>query len=159
LPPSVEDTIEGRYAGVLFSCASREEALYKVYEDMRYIELLYKNSESFKLFTENAGVGSTQIRQFTDALVEVAGIQPVTVRFIEVLQENKKLMYVKEIAQRYQKFYAQFNREEKITIISAAPLSKEQEGQVLAALKANPENAGKDFQLEFTVDGSIMGGL
>lgn len=126
---------------------------------MRYIELLYKNSESFKLFTENAGVGSTQIRQFTDALVEVAGIQPVTVRFIEVLQENKKLMYVKEIAQRYQKFYAQFNREEKITIISAAPLSKEQEGQVLAALKANPENAGKDFQLEFTVDGSIMGGL
>jgi len=59
LPPSVEDTIEGRYAGVLFSCASREEALYKVYEDMKYIELLHKNSESFKLFTENAGIGST----------------------------------------------------------------------------------------------------
>lgn len=98
MPPLNEDTIEGRYAGVLFSCASREGALFKVYEDMAYIELLNKHSEEFNDFTNNAGVGSTQIRQFTDALVEVAGIQPVTVRFIEVLSENKKLMYLKLIS-------------------------------------------------------------
>ena len=29
----------------------------------------------------------------------------------------------------------------------------------MAALKANPENAGKEFTLDFTVDPSIKGGL
>jgi hypothetical protein len=39
--PSKEDTIEGRYAGVLFTSASAEAGLFKVYEDMRYISELY----------------------------------------------------------------------------------------------------------------------
>jgi len=30
---------------------------------------------------------------------------------------------------------------------------------VLAALKANPSNEGKEFKLEFTVDPTIKGGL
>jgi hypothetical protein len=36
-PPSAEDTIEGRYAGVLFTTASQQEALFSVYEDMVYL--------------------------------------------------------------------------------------------------------------------------
>jgi hypothetical protein len=29
----------------------------------------------------------------------------------------------------------------------------------LQALKSNPQNAGKEFQLEFTIDPTIKGGL
>lgn len=47
-------------------------------------------------------------------------------------------MFIKEIAEKYQKLYQQFNKEEKITIISAYKLSGEEEQQVLGALKANP---------------------
>jgi len=50
-PPTAEDTIEGRYAGVLFTTASQQEALYNIYEDITYLDELYKNSESFRLFT------------------------------------------------------------------------------------------------------------
>ena len=60
--PSSEDTIEGRYAGVLFTTASQKGALYDVYEDMMYLSQLYTHSESFRLFTENAGVGQKEIR-------------------------------------------------------------------------------------------------
>ena len=63
-PPSQEDTIEGRYASVLFSSASEQEALYTIYEDISYIKSLYDNSESFKLFTQNAGVGAREIQLF-----------------------------------------------------------------------------------------------
>ena len=83
----------------------------------------------------------------------------MTIRFIEVLAENKRLVYIKEISDRYMKLYQQFNKEEKITIISAAKLDASQEGEVLSALKANPQNAGKEFVIEFKVDESIMGGL
>jgi F-type H+-transporting ATPase subunit O len=57
-----EDTIEGRYASVLFSTASEQEALYAIYEDVSFIKSLYKNSEAFSLFTRNAGVGSKEIK-------------------------------------------------------------------------------------------------
>ena len=46
--PSAEDTIEGRYAGVLFTTASGRESLYEVYEDMMYLSELYTHSECFR---------------------------------------------------------------------------------------------------------------
>ena len=124
--PSAEDTIEGRYAGVLFTTASSREALYDVYEDMMYLSELYTHSESFRMFTENAGVGPKEIKLLNNALQETAPFSETTMKFLEVLAENKRLIYIKEIAKKYQKLYQQFNKEEKITIISAEPLTASQ---------------------------------
>lgn len=76
-----------------------------------------------------------------------------------MLAENKRLIYIDHIATRYQKLYQLFNKEEKITIISADVLNSSEQAEVLAALKANPQNAGKEFTLDFTVDPAIKGGL
>lgn len=158
-PPSQEDTIEGRYAAVLFSSASEQEALYTIYEDISYLKALFDNSESFKLFTQNAGIGAKEMRKFNDALKSLGDFHPLTIKFLEVLAENKRLTFISGIATRYVKLYQQFNKEEKITIISAESLSASEQQEVLDALKANPQNSGKDFQLDFTVDASIKGGL
>ena len=83
----------------------------------------------------------------------------LTIKFLEILAENKRLLYISGIAQRYQKLYQQYNKEEKITIISADKLSGSQEQEVLSALKQNPANAGKEFTLDFVVDPAIKGGL
>ena len=125
---------------MLFTTASQEKALYDVFEDMIYIGQLYENSETFQLFTQNAGVGLREIKAFNQSLKETADFSQVTYRFIEVLAENKRLMFIKEITEKYQKLYQQFNKEEKITIISAHKLNSEEEQQVLGALKTNPQN-------------------
>lgn len=57
----MEDTIEGRYAYVLFTTASQNECLYTVFEDMKYLSEIYRNSEEFRQFTENQGVGIREI--------------------------------------------------------------------------------------------------
>ena len=158
-PPVNEDTIEGRYAAVLFSSASQQEALFTIYEDLVYIKALYANSESFKLFTQNAGVGAKEMDQFNQALASLGSFNPLTIKFMEVLAENKRLTYIDAIADRYVKLYQLFNKEEKITIISAEPLDSSEQGEVLAALRANPSNEGKEFTLDFTVDPTIKGGL
>jgi F-type H+-transporting ATPase subunit O len=67
-PPTSEDTIEGRYAAVLFTTASQEGALFTIYEDITYLKGLYDNSETFRMFTQNGGVGSKEIRLFNAAL-------------------------------------------------------------------------------------------
>lgn len=68
-------------------------------------------------------------------------------------------MFIKEISEKYAKLYQQFNKEEKITVISASTLSAEDQQSVLNALKSNPQNKDKEFVIEFKVDGSILGGL
>ena len=89
----------------------------------------------------------------------MAPFHEVTTHFLTVLAENKRLIYIKEIAGKYQKLYQQFNKEEKITIISAEDLTNDQKSQVLAALQANPQNTGKAFTIEYQVDKTIQGGL
>lgn len=158
-PPFQEDTIEGRYASVLFSTASQQEALYTIYEDITYIKGLYDASDSFKSFTQNAGVGKKEIDAFNESLKSVGTFHPLTIKFLEILAENKRLTFISGIADRYVKLYKTLNKEEKITIISAEPLSSDEQGEVLSALKANPLNAGKEFTLDFTVDATIKGGL
>lgn len=95
---------------------------------------MYKNSETFRLFTQNGGVGRREINKFNEALQSVATFHPLTIKFLEVLAENKRLVYIDGIATRYVKLYQQFNKEEKITIISAETLTAGEEGEVLAAL-------------------------
>ena len=102
------------------------------------MQALYENSETFRLFTLNQGVGSKEIIQFNAALTSVATFNPLTMKFLEVLAENKKLKFISGISDRYQKLYKELNREEKITIISAEPLSTGEQGEVLTALQANP---------------------
>lgn len=86
-----------------------------------------------------------EIKQFNEGLKEIGDFHQVTYRFIEVLAENKRLMFIKEIADKYIKLYQQFNKEEKITIISAKKLNSSEESEVLSALKSNPQNQGKEF--------------
>ena len=95
---SKEDTIEGRYAGVLFTTASANEELFDVYDDMMYLQELHKNCESFRMFTENAGVGIKEIKALNGALMETADFKPLTMRFLEVLAEHKRLVFIKEIS-------------------------------------------------------------
>lgn len=78
---------------------------------------------------------------------------------MEVLAENKRLIYIREIAEKYEKLYQEFNKEEKITIISAEELNNSQRSEVLDALRANPSNEGKEFTIVYQVDSTIIGGL
>jgi len=100
-PPMAEDTIEGRYAAVLFSTASEQESLFAVYEDVMYLKGLYDNSEAFYLFTQNAGVGIKEMTKFNEALQSVATFHPLTIKFLEILAENKRLSFIGSIAERY----------------------------------------------------------
>ena len=90
---------------------------------MLYIREIYGNSETFRLFTENGGVGSNEVRQLIAAMKETASFSETTFRFLTVLAENKRLSQIDSIAEKYAALYQEFNKEEKITIISASTLS------------------------------------
>jgi len=72
-------------------------------------------------------MGLKEVRLFNQSLQELGEFSKVTIRFIEVLAENKRLMFIKDVADKYIKLYQQFNKEEKITIISTAKLNADQQ--------------------------------
>ena len=97
--------------------------------------------------------------KMNEALKELAYFNPLTIKFMEILAANKRLSMINDVATRYAKLYKTLNKEEKITIISAEELSSDEKSEVLAALQANPDNSGKEFTLDFTLDATIKGGL
>lgn len=104
-PPSEEDTIEGRYSGVLFTTASQKGQLYSVYEDLMYIKEIYRNSVQFQLFVSNQGVGNKEITKLNQALKETAPFCDTTLHFLTVLAENKRLNCINAICEKYAKLY------------------------------------------------------
>ena len=120
-----------------------------------YLKDLYENCEAFYMFTQDQGNGMKEIKEFNASLESVADFHPTTIKFLEVLTENQRLSFIKAIAERYQKLYQLLNKEVKITIISHETLNSAEQAEVLSALKTNPQNEGKEFKLEFTVDSSI----
>jgi F0F1-type ATP synthase delta subunit len=74
------------------------------------------------------------MRQFNESLQSIGTFNPLTIKFLEILAENKRLSCIGGIADRYIKLYKTLNKEEKITIISADNLSSDEQNEVLAAL-------------------------
>ena len=76
-----EDTVAGRYAATLFIAASKENNLFRVYEDMNFIRELYSQMESLRLFTYNSGLNSHQINAFVENLAQLGNFCETTIKF------------------------------------------------------------------------------
>ena len=155
----MEDTIPGRYSNTLFVVASEEGNLYHVYEDMKYLINLYEKLESFRLFADNSGLNAGQIYSFSQELARCGEFCGTTLKFCDLLGKNKRFMYINEIAKKYIKSYLLLTKEEKITIISAQALNEQERAEVKKALLSNPENEGKTFIIDYSVNEEIIGGL
>ncbi|EAS04935.2 ATP synthase F1, delta subunit (macronuclear) [Tetrahymena thermophila SB210] len=155
-PPAIEDSIHGKYAGVLFSSASSNKSLNKVAEDMKYFNQLYKESEVFKSFLNNVSLKRNQQRDIISALGKT-NFNPATNNLLETLIENKRLDSLPKIAEKYMDYYRILNKQESITIISAQELTAAEKQKVEQGLKKG--NANVQFTVVYQVDPAILGGL
>lgn len=157
--PFSEETVAGRYAQTLFMGASQAKELYHVYNDMLYLTQLYETSSAFKTFTDNSGLNVIQLNSFSETIKECADFSKTTMSFLDLLARNKRYMYINEIAKKFIRAYHMLSKEEKITIISATELNSQEKEKIKEALLANPENEGKTFIIDYTINSSIIGGL
>jgi F-type H+-transporting ATPase subunit O len=126
---------------------------------MKYINNLYENSESFRIFADNSGLNAKQIYSFCEEIGRIGEFCQTTMKFLDLLGKNKRFMYINDIAKKYMRNYLLLTKEEKITIISAQELTAEEKNQVKRALEENPENEGKIFIIDYVVNPNILGGL
>jgi F0F1-type ATP synthase delta subunit len=78
---------------------------------------------------------------------------------MDLLGKNKRFMYINDVSKKYCRSYLLLTKEEKINIISSIELSDIEKQQVKTALESNPENEGKTFIIDYSVNSNIIGGL
>jgi F-type H+-transporting ATPase subunit O len=126
---------------------------------MKYINNLYENIESFRIFADNSGLNAAQIYSFVQEMGTCGEFCETTLKFCDLVGKNKRFMYINEIAKKYIRTYLMLTKEEKITIISAQELTDSEKQDVKNALMSNPENEGKTFIIDYSINPSIIGGL
>jgi len=156
-PPVLEDTPHGRYASVLFSSASKQEALSIILEDVRNLKEIYNQSESFRNFVFNTSFKRTEQTVVLEEVEKIGELNHLTVDFLSTLIDNKRLDILPRILDKYVEFYRILNKEENIRIISAEELSSEERERVRESLQK--ANKGVTFTLKFEIDPTILGGL
>ena len=79
-PPLKEENVSGRYAGVLFTIASKNEALSKVNDDMVYITELINNSYEFNSFLRNSAAKRSEHQYVLEGIYPQ--VEDITVQFL-----------------------------------------------------------------------------
>jgi len=140
---------------VLFSSASHEEALHHVLADMKVYKNILSSSDTFRDFINNISLS----RQDQEAVLSSvnSSFHQITVNFIQTLIDNKRLVDLPKIIEKYIDYYKILNKEENITIISAQELSEEDRTRVEQALQT--KHQGVKFTIAFQVEPAILGGL
>lgn len=149
------DTPAGRYAGSLFTAASKSEALQTVLKDVTHLSKVIQAEPSFREFLKNSAIKRVQQRQVFEALAE--NYDGLTNNFLATIIESGRLADLEKILETYISYCKILNKEEDIRIISATQLSEEQRQQVVAAYKKNKPDVR--FKVTYEVDPAILGGL
>ena len=84
-------------------------------------------------------------------------LDELTNKFIDAIISNRKFNLFPDMINRYHELIKQLSKEEAIKVISAEDLSVEQKNLVEEAVTHRLGN--KNYLIEYSVSGTIMGGL
>ena len=90
-------------------------------------------------------------------MIEVCGdaLDDRTKRFVQVLASNKRLPLIGEIADQFEALRAAEEQQIDVEVVSAMPLTEEQQSTLAAALKKKFERA---VNMTHSVDNTLIGG-
>jgi F-type H+-transporting ATPase subunit delta len=111
-------------------------------------------SDEFRAFESSPGVGT---RQLVELVVGVCGgaIDGNARAFIDLLAENGRLDYLREIAERFEELKAEDQNVADVEVVSAVELADAQRDRLANALRTRLR---RDVRLHCTVDPSLIGG-
>jgi F-type H+-transporting ATPase subunit delta len=148
--------VASRYAGSLLELAQEAGAVDAVETDLGSFEtMLAQSTELRRLVDSPAFTGDEQFSAIS-ALMDKAKFNPLTANFMKVVARNRRLFAVPGMIKAYRAMLAEHRGLVTADVTTASELSAAQEKELKATLK---EVAGKDVDVNITVDPSILGGL
>lgn len=148
--------LAGRYAAALYDIAETAGTLDAVAEDLRGISRMIAESADLKRLITSPVVDRADQAKAMRALLERAGVNELTLRFVGVVSENRRLFALPPIIEAYLRRLADRRGEVVAHVTSAKELSSAQVEKVTASLRSS---LGAKVVVELKVDPALIGGL
>ena len=156
-PPKKLHGINGRYAGAIYTAASKAGILEKVEGEMLAFNDVLKKSPAFASFLSNPTVPRGEKVAQVGSILDENKISHVTRNLFLTLSANGKIGEASKVIGEYAELMAAKRGVVKAVIISAEALKKD---TVESVKKAVTAMAGKGtVEIELKVDPTIVGGL
>jgi len=148
--------LAGRYAAALYDIAETAGTLDAVANDLRALQRMIEESDDLRRLIRSPVLDRADQAKAMRALLERAGAGDLTLRFVGVVTDNRRLFALPQIVDAYLRRLAE-RRGEVIAHVSAArSLSEAQVARVTEALR---RSLGSKVVVELKTDPSLIGGL
>jgi F-type H+-transporting ATPase subunit delta len=143
-----------RYARAIYEIADEEKLVEEVYNDMIRINRLNRDSFDFKNLLSNSIINNIDKKKAILFLIEKNN--SITEKLLDLLIHNKRVAIISDISSSFIQLYNKHNNIKEAVVITASPIDKNLENQILSQIKI-PE--AKSITLTNLVDSSIIGGF
>lgn len=151
----ISSVVTERYARAIVELAEEKKVLNKVEADLVDLGAMLSQSDDLISFTHNPSISKKTQKETLLALAKKAQFQDLTVNFLNVLVQNKRLNALEQILKAVSKMLAKQRGEKVAQVTVAQDLSDKQRKDLEASLS---KSAGATVSLEIKVDPSILGG-
>jgi F-type H+-transporting ATPase subunit delta len=148
--------VAGRYASALYDLAAEQNAVVSVEQDLIGLQKLIDENPDLKRLVLSPVFSADEQTRAVGAVLEKAGIGPLTLNFIKVVARNRRLFSAPDMIKAYRSIAAKARGEVSAEVSSAYPLSAEQFQALRDTLRGS---VGKDVALATRVDPGLLGGL
>jgi len=149
-------TVARRYAAAFLDMAAQAKLVEKVERDMQALAVMVGESADLRLLARNPLISNKKKKKGLFALAEKAGFDGLTVNFLGVLADNRRLPALEDIIRA---FDAELKKRRGIVdavVESAYALSPAQTKALQDKLAAT---MGRNVTLDVTVNKDLLGGM
>jgi F-type H+-transporting ATPase subunit delta len=152
----IRASLAGRYASALFDLARDQRQIESVGRSLDALSQALLDSKDFAELVASPLVSRDEAGKAFAALAPQLGLDPITSNFVGVLARNGRKNELRAVIRAFRRLAAEHRGEATAEIVTARPLGDDQ----LAALKAQLRTrAGRDVNIDATVDPDILGGI
>ena len=152
----IRASLAGRYASALFDLARDQRQIESVGNSLDALGQALLDSKEFSDLVGSPLVSRDEAGKAFAALAPQIGLDPITGNFLGVLARNGRKSELRNVIRAFRRLAAEHRGETTAEVVTARPLSDDQLSALRQQLRTR---AGRDVNIEATVDQNILGGI
>ena len=152
----IRASLAGRYASALFDLARDQRQIESVGNSLDALSQALLDSRDFAELVESPLVSRDEAGKAFAAVAPQLNLDPITTNFLGVLAKNRRLGQLGNVIRAYRRLAAEHRGEATAEVVTARPLADNQLAELRQQLRTR---AGRDVNIDATVDPSILGGI
>jgi F-type H+-transporting ATPase subunit delta len=152
----IRASLAGRYASALFDLARDERQIESVSKSLDALGEALLDSKDFAELVASPLVSRENAGKAFAAISPQLGTDPITTKFLGVIARNGRKNELRSIIRAFRRLAAEHRGEATAEVITARPLNDDQVAQLKQQLRTR---AGRDVNIDATVDPNILGGI